>query len=328
MRSSHRVLMAAELARWRHQGLVDDAIASRLAPRYDREGHALAVALKWLGLFAIFQIGLGVLGFIGVMSGSEIVGVALLGLASLGTGAWGRHLAIDPLARHPVSGAALIGMALAGLFGTAVLALLAAGIEPGAGHLGIIAALTALVGALLAYRHALRWPLLLALVLLFHAAGTWHAYAGSGAYFFNIQDPRTMAAVALAFVALGMWHEQVLEPHRRPQWRGFGHLYLVMGLLYLNLSLWLLSLGIGVPGGVQSQWVVLFALTGIAALIVGARTHDARFTGFGIVFLSINLYTRFFEHFWDRLELGSTLVLCGAAAMLVGAFIERTRMTR
>ncbi len=53
------------------------------------------------------------------------------------------------------------------------------------------------------------------------------------------------------------------------------------------------------------------------------RQDDARFTGFGIVFLAINLYTRFFEHFWDRLSAGAFFLIAGALAMLLGYAFER-----
>ena len=55
----------------------------------------------------------------------------------------------------------------------------------------------------------------------------------------------------------------------------------------------------------------------------GARLHDARFTGFGIVFLAIDLYTRFFEHFWDPQSAGTFFLVAGALALLLGYAFER-----
>ena len=127
-----------------------------------------------------------------------------------------------------------------------------------------------------------------------------------------------MALVALATIALGLWHERRLEPG--PLWRctGFGGLYLIFGLLYLNLSLWFLTLF-----GQPLDWVLIFTATGIAQIVVGAWLHDGRFTGFGIVFLAIDLYTRFFEHFWERLSLGGLFLIGGALAMAFGFACER-----
>ena len=41
------------------------------------------------------------------------------------------------------------------------------------------------------------------------------------------------------------------------------------------------------------------------------------------MFLAINLYTRFFEHFWDRLSLGVFFLVGGALAMAFGFACER-----
>lgn len=70
-------------------------------------------------------------------------------------------------------------------------------------------------------------------------------------------------------------------------------------------------------------WVLTFTAAGIAQIIVGARLHDARFTGFGIVFLAIDLYTRYYERFWDSLSLGLFFLLGGALAMAFGFACER-----
>ena len=155
-------------------------------------------------------------------------------------------------------------------------------------------------------------------MLFFHGLGGWHAYGGQGAYFASIQDERLMALAALAAILVGLWHEHWLE--NGPLWRcvGFGALYLIFGLLYLNLSLWFLTLF-----GKPLDWMLTFTAAAIAQIIVGARLRDARFTGFGIVFLAIDLYTRFFEHFWDQLSAGAFFLVAGALAMALGYGFER-----
>ena len=45
-------------------------------------------------------------------------------------------------------------------------------------------------------------------------------------------------------------------------------------------------------------------------------------TGFGIVFLSINIYTRMFEQFWDDISKGAFFLIAGAMAMAVGVVFE------
>jgi hypothetical protein len=169
-----------------------------------------------------------------------------------------------------------------------------------------------------AYKYRLRWPLLLALLFLFHGIGSWHGYAGRGAYFAGINDEKTTALVALLCVVFGWWHEAKFEAGQLRRHLGFGSLYINVGLLYLNLSLWFLTLP---RGGLA--WVLLFTAACIGQIVAGARLKDSRFTGFGIVFLSIDLYTRFFEHFWDRWSAGSFFLIAGVAAMALGYVFER-----
>ena len=322
MRPITHDLLTREATDWHQQGLIDRPLLEVLLGRYARRGEFLAVVLKWLGLFAIFQLGLAVLAFIAVIS--ESAGVAAVLLGGVGAGLWypGVRMATDPRRLHPYTGAALVTASLAAAFGTFVLLHIALGGEPEGQTIPTIMLLTGVLGALTAYRHRLRWPLLLALLLFFHGLGAWHAYGGHGAYFADIQDPKLMAVVALATIALGVWHERRLETGSLRRCIGFGGLYLIFGLLYLNLSLWFLTL----PRG-SLDWVLTFTAAGIAQIVVGARLHDARFTGFGIVFLAIDLYTRFFEHFWDRLSLGMFFLLGGALAMAFGHACERWRLS-
>jgi hypothetical protein len=66
----------------------------------------------------------------------------------------------------------------------------------------------------------------------------------------------------------------------------------------------------------------VFSVACLAQLVLGASLRDPRFTGFGIVFLSIDLYTRFFEQFWDSLSKGAFFVLAGLVAVAAGGLME------
>lgn len=313
-----RDLLAREVTDWHQQGLIDRPLLDALLSRYETHGRFLAALLKWLGLFAIFQLGLAVLAFIAMMSESALVAAVLLGGIGVGSWIFGVRMATDPQRSHPFTGSALVTASLAAAFGVFVLLHIALNGHAEGRSIPLIMLLTGILAALTAYRYRLRWPLLLALLLFFHGLGGWHAYGGQGAYFASIQDERLMALAALAAILVGLWHEHWLE--NGPLWRcvGFGALYLIFGLLYLNLSLWFLTLF-----SESLHWVLLFTAASIAQIIAGARLRDARFTGFGIVFLAIDLYTRYFEHFWDQLSAGGFFLLGGALAMACGYLFER-----
>lgn len=318
MRSVTHDLLAREATDWHQQGLIDRALLELLLQRYGRRGEWLAALLKWLGLFAIVQLGLAVLAFIAVFANSAALATGLLGAVSVSLWYGGVRLATDPRQLYPYTGAILVTASLAAIFGTLVLAYLAFTDRAENPPIPTFLLLTSALGGLTAYRYHLRWPLLLGLLLFFHGLGAWHAYGGHGAYFADIQEPRLMAVIAFAVALIGLWHERQLESGPLRRCVGFGGLYLIFGLLYLNLSLWFLTL----PHG-PMLWVLLFTAAAIAQILAGARLQDARFSGFGIVFLAINLYTRYFEHFWNRWSLGLFFLIGGALALAVGYLFEQ-----
>jgi hypothetical protein len=266
---------------------------------------------------------LAVLALIAIAAESALIAAILLSGISVGLWIFGVRLATHPRQLHPFTGAVLVTASLAAAFGVFMLLNMALGGGIEGQTLPIILLLTGVIAALTAYRYHLRWPLLLALLFFFHGLGAWHAYGGHGAYFADIQEPRIMVVVALAAIALGIWHERFLEHQSLQRCAGFGALILIFGLLYLNLSLWFLTL----PGE-SLDWVLVFTAAGLGQMVAGARLHDARFTGFGIVFFSINLYTRYFEHFWNQLSLAAFFLIGGALAMAFGYACERWSLFR
>jgi len=169
-----------------------------------------------------------------------------------------------------------------------------------------------------AYRYGLRWPLTLGVLLAFHGLGNMHGYGGHGSYFLGIQGERLTFIVALTSIVFGLWHENTLENDINRREVGFGQVYIVFGLLYANLSLWFLSL----PHG-QLAAVLIFSAACVAQIILGGKLHDGRFIGFGVVFLSINIYTRMFENFWDELSKGAFFLISGALALVIGIGLEQ-----
>lgn len=312
--------LANEAAKWRHHGLIDDALAQQLAQRYDAQDGAGRLLLKWLGAFGLLMLGGSLLGGVGLLLGHASLVLPALLSAAVAIGLWrgGVWLARDPRRRMPLLGALLITLALQALYAALVLTFVAVDPDSVWSWSVLLTFVVAAAALAVAYQERLRWPLLLGLWLLFEAIGSSHGYLGHGGYFLGIRDERLMAVVGAACAALGVWHESALERGRLRRHVGFGSLYIVFGLLYCNLSLWMLSL----HGGLG--WVLAFTAAGIAQLLFGALLKDGRFTGFAVVFLAIDLYTRFFEHFWDRLSAGTFLALSGLLALGLGFVFERS----
>jgi hypothetical protein len=321
MRKSSQETMVEAVADWRHRGLIGAEQQASLTKRYDTPNSLVRVLLQWLGLCAIFLIGMGILGLIGMMSGSMGLGAALLGVAAAVCWFFGVKMSTDPLQRYNVSGSAVVTVALVMAMGCMTMAAMLIA-DSGNPPTALILFATAAISVATAYVYRLRWPLLFGLLCFFHGVGSSHFYGGAGNYFFDIQDPRVMGPIAGATALLGVWHQHEEGGHLMP-WSGFGRLFVIFGLLYFNCSLWFLSLrdGWSETGNVL-PWVIAFTLAAVAEIIIGARLSDAKFTGFGVVFLSIDLYTRFYENFWDKFSMGLFFLIAGAIGLALGFVFE------
>lgn len=322
MRKATQQLLLQEIADWRHRGLIDAPLQHRLGALYERPENRLSIVLQWLGIGAVILIGMAVLGGVSLLSESLLVGAVLFFAAGAGLWLIGTRLARDPAQRLPVTGVAIITIGLI-LMGASLLLGTSEGEAGVPGSLPLALLVSAALSIATAYGYRLRWPLLLGLLCLFHGLGSWERYGGHGSYFFDIQDPRSMAPIAALTAVLGLWHQHAEQQALR-RFSGFGRLYVIFGLLYLNCSLWFLSLDD--PYRQTLTWTLLFTLGAIAQLVIGARFQHPSFTGFAVVFLGIDLYTRFYEYAWDHLSAAAFFAVTGLLGLVLGWLFERTAL--
>ncbi|HAA10431.1 MAG TPA: DUF2157 domain-containing protein [Cytophagales bacterium] len=116
---------------------------------------------------------------------------------------------------------------------------------------------------------------------------------------------------------------------------GFSAFYgltLFFGLLYLFVSLWLLSI-FGNMAYLETWWevpqrkfwpwsVLLLAVSGIA-MLYGLRTRQSLPRDVAVTFLFINLYTRYVEYGWDTLHRAIFFTVLAISFWLIGRFAER-----
>lgn len=312
--------LSDQISDWGHRGIINNELLAVLQTRYSTDVTLGRILLRWLGFFAVYMLGMSVLGVISMALGEVTLYLAPFALAAIAYYVWakGVKMATDTEQHYPTSGAVLVTVGL--IAGFTVLILLYE-LLGGSGIEHLVPYMMLVVGAaafFTAYSYGLRWPLILAVLLVFHGIGNMHSYGGHGSYFMGIQDERLTFLIALVSIVFGMWHERVPEKDINRREVGFGKVYIVFGLLYANMSLWFLSL----PRG-QLEEVLVFSAACVMQIVLGGRFHDGRFIGFGIVFLSINIYTRMFENFWDDLSKGAFFLVSGGIALAVGIFLEQ-----
>ncbi len=143
------------------------------------------------------------------------------------------------------------------------------------------------------------------------------ATTGVGYLFLGIDHPLRFAVFGAVLAMLGLAGQRLFDPPPARESSFLGRLLSmspetkVIGLLNLFISLWLLSM----DGNrdILSHWKLLgrhevifwsllFGAVAVAAIWDGLKHDDGVLRGFGMTFLLVNLYTKYFEYFWDHIH--------------------------
>lgn len=176
-------------------------------------------------------------------------------------------------------------------------------LDTGSGHFSILFLLSTVIYAVLALWFPSKLVWLFALISFGSWFGTETGYmSGWGAYFLGMNYPLRFVIFGGVLVGAGFLlkdHSQLSEFYK-PTY--------IMGLLYLFIALWILSI-FGNYGDLESwyevkqfelfHWSLFFGLVAVGAIYYGLKHDDYTSRSFGITFLFINLYTKYFEYFWN-----------------------------
>ena len=252
-------------------------------------------------------------------------GVRSLGCAVLSAAIF--LLGLKRRRRHPgkvFSNEAVFFLGMLGIAGA--IACLGKAVDTGSGHYSLLVLLAALVyGALgLALESKLIWGFSLLSLSGWFGAETGYA-SGWGAYYLGMAYPLRFVLFGLALTLACR-----LMPGR-PRMEPFFGLTRVTGLLHLFIALWILSIW-GNYDGYESwhrathwelwYWSLAFGLAAASALFLGLRRDDGILRGFGLTFLGLNLYTRFFECFWNDLHKVFFFAVLAASFWFLGSRAE------
>lgn len=229
--------------------------------------------------------------------------------------------------KHPAkvfSNEAIFFLGVLGIAGS--IACLGKALDTGSGHFSLLLLLAALVygtlGILLGSK--LIWVFSLMSLGGWFGAETGYA-SGWGAYYLGMAYPMRFVVFGVVLTAAS-W--LMLRRVRFAEMFGVTR---VMGLLYLFIALWILSIWGNFEGYEDwhrashwelLHWSVYFGLAAAGAIYLGLRNDDGVLRGFGLTFLGINLYTRFFEFFWDGLHKAVIFGILGITFWLIGSRAE------
>ena len=106
----------------------------------------------------------------------------------------------------------------------------------------------------------------------------------------------------------------------------------IAGMVYLFVSLWFLSV-FGNFASLEAwynvrqislfYWAIISAVVCIVSIWYGLKNNDDIAREFGITFLFLNLYTRYFEYFWDSWHKAIFFAVLAASFWLIGRKAEK-----
>ena len=321
------------IEQWARNGLLPPAQAAQLSSTIEVQAfdwRRLAKYSFWVALISIFTSVSAALSDQFLIDLLERLfnapaAAKCLGLTAL-AGAlywWGiRQRAKDPTRQYRNEAIMFLGVvATAGAITQLGLAM-----DTGSGHYSLLILLSTLVYGVLGVLIDSNLIWTFALVSLGGWMGTETGYmSGWGAYYLGMNYP-------LRFVLFGgLLTGAALALETHPVVKRFYHTTLTMGLLYLFIALWILSIFGNYGDMVQWErakqielfhWSLLFAMIACGAIYHGLKYDNGITKGFGLTFLFINLYTRYFEFFWNSMHKAIFFAVLGISCWYIGSKAE------
>ncbi|PIE35463.1 hypothetical protein CSA56_04060 [candidate division KSB3 bacterium] len=316
------------LEQWQQEGLLSQELYETLSARYSLKSWDLGTVIRWALILGSIMLGVGLITFFVTILESLLLLVIVLTLLC-GLAYYFGFSLVSPSESHyyPKSGNALIAVACLLLCGDVFA--LGYVLSSDRGHWPVLLLITTLLYLIVAYIHKNTLVLVFALIGFATWFGTESGYmSGWGAYFLGVNYPMRFAIVSPFVVLVGYLHRsfQVNVPE------SFIKAYYAVGLLYINLSLWIMSI-FGNYGDISSWhdaghfelliFSVLWGSADVIIFIIGSRSGNKMFTGYALVFLILNLYTRYFEYFWNDMHKSLFFIVLGGISLGIGLFLER-----
>jgi hypothetical protein len=207
------------------------------------------------------------------------------------------------------------------------IAFLGKAIGSGSGHFSLLILFAAIIYGILGLWFPSKLVWIFSLLSIGSWIGTETGYmSGWGAYYLGMNYP-------LRFVMFGLVLTAFSSAFSRWQLRkDFLKSTKIIGLLNLFIALWIMSI-FGNYGDMHEwervkqielfHWSLLFGVAAIVAIYHGIKKENGVSKGFGVTFLFINLYTRFFEHFWDHTHKAIFFAILAVSFWCLGSQAEK-----
>jgi MFS family permease len=347
LRRKHHGIVVQAIERWLHGGIVDEQTAARLSDSIVIATFDWQRTARYAFIISIFCLVIAVGAILAdevlmrllrrIFNAPAIVKCGFFAAVSAAMFWCGLFLR----KRYPYR---LYGNESVFFLGVLALAasvfFLGVAIDTGTGHYSILFLIASILYALLGLWFPSKLVWVFGLLSLGAWMGTETGYvSGHGMYFLGMNYPLRFVIFGAALAALGIaGQHSFADASSSASSLNFKDRLLsmspqtkVIGLLNLFVALWIMSIfgnyGDMTQWGKVRQyellhWSVLFGAAAIAAIWYGLRQDDGVLRGFGLTFLFINLYTRFFEYFWDSVHKAVFFAVLAVSFWYVGSKAE------
>lgn len=341
-RKHHGIVMRV-VDRWRESGVIDDETTTRLAGSISIASFDWQRTARYSFIIAIFCFVIAVGAVLADRFLMELLmrifnapaAVKCAFFAAVSGAIFWYGLLLRKTHPHRVYGnesVFFLGvMALA-----AAVFFLGVAIDTGSGHYSVLFLIASVLYALLGlwFPSALVW--VFGLLSLGAWMGTETGYvSGHGMYFLGMNYPLRFVIFGGALTMLGIAGQhasvQAIGSTFQARLLSMSPQTKVIGLLNLFIALWIMSIFGNYGDMTQWQrvrqyelfhWSLVFGAAAIAAIWYGLKRDDGVLRGFGLTFLFINLYTRFFEYFWDSIHKAAFFAVLAVSFWYIGSRAE------
>ncbi|MBE7176836.1 MAG: DUF2157 domain-containing protein [Mucilaginibacter polytrichastri] len=324
------------IAHWESERLITPETANRLRDSYEAKGFdwkRLARYSFWIALVC------GIVALASLVIDDKIIHMLerlydtpdiVIAALSAGLSAWFFVRGSRQKKRYPereFSNEALLFTGI--LFTASTIAFLGKSLNNWSGHFSWLFLVSVFVYAALALHFRSRLIWIFALISLGSWFGTETGYQTNWAwYFLGMNYPLRFTLFGIVIIALS----RLIHMEKIPKLADFREVTYLSGLFYLFVSLWLLSV-FGNFGSIADWlrvdqlklflWALLSAIVALGFMLYGLKFNDPLAREFGITFLIINIYTRYFEYFWDSLNKSLFFAILALSFWLIGRKAEK-----
>ena len=319
---------------WKADGLIDEETGKKLRKSYEAKNFdwlRLAQYAFWVALACGF-IALGsllidnsILNYLKRVYDTPNIVIAIV---SAGLAAWLYILGFrrkKSLSHLKFSNEAIVFSAI--LLTANAVAYFGEAIDNGSGNFSILILISVFIYGVLGYIFNSRLIWIFALISLGAWFGTETGYLSRWNYYFLGMNYPLRFVLFGAILTAASFIMKV-----KPKLAHFFQVTYIAGMVYLFVALWALS----VFGNFASleewysvrqlslfYWALTSAAVCVASTVFGLKYHDDVAREFGITFLFLNLYTRYFEYFWDSWHKALFFAVLAASFWLIGRKAEK-----